>query len=228
MQATLVSNQLAPSKRINIFCKFVLVAFLSINTATAHNSNPSQLVSFTADCSNYFAQIKWTTAEETKGGYFLIERTQDGTHFETIAMLKNSAIEGATTVAHEYNVVDESPLTGISYYRISEVDLADKRVYINTIVYRPCENDEAISAIMEEDKLTVALNSICSESNSCNITIIDNNNNIVMDQAYKVVSGMNCFKIDTKLPAGNYMVNVDYRNHRSFKKEYKIEEPNFK
>lgn len=223
MQAKSLIRQATNSKRITGLYKFIL-AFICLGTSSviANNSKPNQLLTFTADCNNYYAQIKWTTIEETKSGYFIIERTKDGIHFETIAMLKNSAVNGSTNVAHEYNVVDESPLSGISYYRISEVDLADKRMYINTIVYRPCENDESINAIFEETTLTVSLNSICLEANSCNVTITDSQNNIVLDQAYKVVNGMNFFKIDTRLTEGNYTLNVDYRNHKSLKKEFKV------
>lgn len=186
-------------------------------------NKPRYLISFTADCNNYYAQIKWTTAEESKNGYFIIERTKDGVHFETIAMLKNSAINGPSSVAHEYSIVDGSPLNGISYYRISEADSTDKRIYLNTVVYVPCENDETIDAVIEDANVTIALNAVSQEAKSCKITIMDDYKSVVLNQNYKVVNGLNSIKIDTKLTDGVYLLKVNYRDDKSFNKVFKIE-----
>lgn len=204
------------------------LSFLFSSTGIfAHTSpplyKPRYLISFTADCNNYYAQIKWTTAEESKNGYFIIERTKDGLHFETIAMLKNSAINGPTSVAHEYSIVDGSPLNGISYYRISEADSTDKRIYINTVVYVPCENDETIDAVIEDANVTIALNAMSEEAKSCKVTITDDYKSVVLNQSYKVVNGMNSIKIDTKLTDGVYLLRVNYRDDKSFNKVFKIE-----
>lgn len=207
---------------------FVAGLLLSSSLSVIANTNPllnkpSYLISFTADCNNYYAQIKWTTAEESKNGYFIIERTKDGVHFETIAMLKNSAVNGPTSVAHEYSIVDGSPLNGISYYRISEADSTDKRVYINTVVYVPCENDETIDAVIEDTNVTIALNAVSEETKSCKVTILDDYKSVILNQTYKVVTGMNSIKIDTKLTGGIYLLKVNYRDDKSFNKVFKIE-----
>ncbi len=207
----------------------LFVAGLSFISSTAMfanttpSSTPNYLISFTADCNNYYAQIKWTTAEEAKSGYFIIERTKDGVHFETIAMLKNSATNGPTSVAHEYSIVDGSPLNGISYYRISEADSANKRIFINTIVYVPCENDETIDAVIEDTNVTIALNTVSEDAKSCKVTILDDYKSVIHNQTYKVVNGMNSFKIDTKLSNGIYLLKVNYRDDKSFNKVFKIE-----
>lgn len=185
--------------------------------------SPNRFIAFSADCNNYFATIRWTTIEEVKKGNFVVERTQDGIHFETIGTLKNSVTDSPTQVAHEYSIIDESPLTGISYYRISEIDEENKKIEINTIVYRPCENDEAISAIVEDNNITVSVNSICLEANSCNVTITGADNTIVLDQSFKVVNGLNSLKLDTKLEKGTYTMYIDYRKHRSLKKTIVIQ-----
>ena len=214
-------------KMIRLFVAGLLLSS-SLSVIASNNpplNKPSYLISFTADCNNYYAQIKWTTAEETKNGYFIIERTKDGVHFETIAMLKNSAINGPTAVAHEYSIMDGSPLTGISYYRISEADSTDKKVYINTIVYVPCENDETIDAVIEDANVTIALNAVSEETKSCKVTIVDDYKSVVLNQTYKVVNGMNSIKIDTKLTGGVYLLKVNYRNDKSFNKVFKIEAP---
>lgn len=203
------------------------VSMLSTQLCVAENkpnNSPNNLVSFTADCNNYFAQIKWTTASESKKGYFIIERTKDGVHFETITMMQNSVINTPTNETHEYSIKDESPLLGVSYYRISEVDSAEqKKMYINTIVYTPCENDETIDAVLDNSDLTVAINALSDTKEYCNILITNTKNNAVLSQSRKIINGMNSFKIETKLNAGEYNLKVSYRNNKYFSKSFKIE-----
>lgn len=194
----------------------------SLKASNPYNS-PNRFIAFSADCNNYFATIRWTTIEEVKKGNFVVERTQDGIHFETVGVIKNSVTDSPTQVAHEYSIIDESPMTGISYYRISEVDEENKKIEINTIVYRPCENDEAISAMVEDNNITVSVNSICLEANSCNVTITSQDNTIVHDQSFKVVNGLNSVKLDAKLEKGTYTMYIDYRKHRSLKKTIVIQ-----
>ncbi len=126
-------------------------------------------------------------------------------------------------MAHEYSIKDGSPLNGISYYRISESDSTDKKIYINTIVYVPCENDETIDAVIEDTNVTIALNAVSEETKSCKVTIMDDYKSVIINQTYKVVNGMNSFKIDTKLNNGIYLLKVNYRNDKSFNKVFKVE-----
>jgi transcriptional regulator CtsR len=203
------------------------VSMLSTQICVAENQPknfPNNLVSFTADCNSYFAQIKWTTASESKKGYFIIERTKDGVHFETVTMMQNSVINVPITEAHEYSIKDESPLLGVSYYRISEIDSAEKKsIYINTIVYTPCENDETIDAVVDENQVTVSVNALTKDPNFCNISILNENNKAVLNHTKKISVGMNSYKVDANLNAGEYNLKVSYRNNKFFSKTFKIE-----
>lgn len=199
---------------------------LSSNNCFAESTpkeSPNNLISFTADCQSYYAQIRWSTAAETKKGFFIIERTNDGVNFQTITMMQNSVVNGPTTEKHEYSFKDRDPLLGVSYYRISEVDSVDnKKVEISTIVYTPCENDETINAVVEDNQLTVSVNALTEDPRVCNIAIINNDNKAVLNHVKKVTVGMNSYKIETNLNEGLYNLRVGYRDKRFFNKEIKI------
>ena len=217
----------ALSKRV-LYVSLVHFALylLSSNLCVAGSAplkTPTNLISFTADCQSYYAQIKWSTAAETKKGYFIIERTNDGVHFQTITMIQNSVVDAPTNEAHEYSIKDESPLLGISYYRISEVDSAENRkMYINTIVYTPCENDETIDAVVEDNLVTVSVNALTNDPNFCNISIINDKDKAVLNHTKKIAVGMNSYKVDTNLNEGVYNLKVGYRNNKSFSKSFKV------
>lgn len=203
-----------------------LLYLLSSNVCLAESAplnTPNNLISFTADCQSYYAHIKWSTASETKKGYFVIERTNDGVHFQTITMVQNSFENTPTNETHEYSFKDESPLLGVSYYRISEVDsVENKKMYINTIVYTPCENDETIDAVVDENQVTVSVNALTNDPNVCNISIINDHDKAVLSHTKKISVGMNSYKVDTHLQEGLYNLKVSYRNNKSFSKSFKV------
>lgn len=216
------------SKRV-VLVSLVHAAFSVLSTQVClANSNPSStqpnhLISFTADCQSYYAQIKWTTAAESKKGYFLIERTNDGVHYQTVTMIQNSVTDKATSENHEYSFKDESPLLGVSYYRISEVDSVENRkLYINTIVYTPCQNDETINAVVEDNQVTVSVNALTNDPNVCNISIINPENKAILNHTKKVSVGMNSYKVETNLNEGLYNLKVSYRNNKVFNKPFKV------
>ncbi len=204
------------------------LSFLNTNVCLANSPSltirhPNNLISFTADCQSYCAQIRWSTSSENKKGFFMIERTNDGVNFETITMIQNSVVDGPTAEKHEYSFKDTNPFLGISYYRISEVDSVENRkVEISTIVYTPCENDETINAVVEDNQVTVSVNALTEDPRVCNIAIINNDNKAVLSHVKKVTVGMNSYKIETNLNEGLYNLRVGYRDKRSFNKEIKI------
>ena len=64
--------------------------------------------------------LNWTTASETNNHYFTIERSIDGIHFdEKIAFVEGMGNSSNTV---EYSCVDENPVPGHAYYRISQTD----------------------------------------------------------------------------------------------------------
>ncbi|MDO7851761.1 T9SS type A sorting domain-containing protein [Hymenobacter convexus] len=90
---------------------------------------PVALTLFTAtSTARQQVALHWETASEKNSQTFVIERSADGKAFRD-----NRAVEGAgTTQARTtYNVVDEKPLPGTSYYRLRQIDF-DK-----TVMYSP-------------------------------------------------------------------------------------------
>lgn len=68
-------------------------------------------------------KIKWITDTELNNEYFDIQRSFDGYIWETIALKKGM---GTITTQTNYEVIDEKPLIGISYYRLKQVDTNGK------------------------------------------------------------------------------------------------------
>lgn len=63
--------------------------------------------------------LDWVTASEIDNAGFEIQRSLDGLSFETIGWVDGRGTTNETTA---YGWTDESPFTGVSYYRLRQVD----------------------------------------------------------------------------------------------------------
>ncbi len=68
---------------------------------------------------NNTVHLEWTTTNEVNTRNFVIERSADGSDFSAI---NNRTATNGTTGIQNYQDIDPAPLTGVSYYRIKQVD----------------------------------------------------------------------------------------------------------
>lgn len=87
---------------------------------------PVNLLSFTVTQANGSVQLDWTTTQEINNSHFVIERSQDASHFSEIGSVP-AAQPGALT--QEYTFSDPKPLSGFNYYRLLQVDLDGRKEY---------------------------------------------------------------------------------------------------
>jgi hypothetical protein len=89
---------------------------------------PIELLSFTADTKNTAVQINWITASENGNSHFNIERSIDGIDFSSIVKINGA---GNSSQILNYSALDETPLDGLSYYRLKQTDYEGGTSYSN-------------------------------------------------------------------------------------------------
>jgi hypothetical protein len=88
---------------------------------------PTELLSFELFNENDNAvNLSWQTATESSSDYFAIQRSQNGVDWETIA---NADGAGFSNELLSYEYDDRSPLPGVNYYRLKQVDFDGEFVY---------------------------------------------------------------------------------------------------
>lgn len=95
----------------------------NFHVASTDNVNsplPVELVSFAGEVVKNGIQLKWETSSELNNDFFNVERSADGETFSTVGEKIKGA--GTTNQARSYNLVDQSPLYGTSYYRLKQTD----------------------------------------------------------------------------------------------------------
>lgn len=102
-------------------------------------------------------RLTWRTASEVYNDYFLLERSDTGLGFETLAYVAGS---GNSSTTLNYSYVDDSPLKGTSYYRLKQVDYNGKFEYFGPeIVQLMSSNDLHLMYLNEETIEIIGFNS---------------------------------------------------------------------
>ena len=96
---------------------------------------PVSLISFKAQALNNTVPVNWVAITETDFSHYELERSIDGMHFETIAIVfaKNQQ-------RNDYAYTDKHPYTGVNYYRLKLVDNDKKFTYSSVAAVRFDEN----------------------------------------------------------------------------------------
>jgi hypothetical protein len=71
--------------------------------------------------------LQWKADNISEGDYFLVERSRDGSHFETMSA------QTVTDTAQRYQISDNSPLGGTDYYRIKYIGTTGTPVYSKSL-----------------------------------------------------------------------------------------------
>lgn len=92
---------------------------------------PIELINFNADLSAGVVYLNWQTASEVGNDYFWVQRSADGLVWENILWVDGA---GNSTSLISYATEDRSPLLGLSYYRLKQVDENGAHSYSSTKV----------------------------------------------------------------------------------------------
>lgn len=95
---------------------------------------PVDLISFTAECRQEMVEVKWATASEVNCSHFLLERSEDGSNYIYVSRIEGN---GTTSTISQYSMT--LPGTGVSYYRLTQVDY-DGKTESFTPVLSICES----------------------------------------------------------------------------------------
>jgi hypothetical protein len=83
------------------------------------NPLPIALLNFNAVADGGKVLLDWKTASEENNDYFIVERSKDGVDVERIGTIRGA---GNSNEVLAYDMMDYQPYTGVSYYRLTQVD----------------------------------------------------------------------------------------------------------
>jgi uncharacterized repeat protein (TIGR01451 family) len=86
---------------------------------TCPGATPVTFIDFKGKMQNTDAVLDWSTASEHNNAGFIIERSTDGLHFDSIGFVIGN---GTSTLIHNYQFTDANLNSGTYYYQLIQVD----------------------------------------------------------------------------------------------------------
>lgn len=203
---------------INNFTPFTL------GSITNFNPLPVELISFEAvpNYLNKTVELHWRTATELNNDFFIVEKSRNGKDFRPLGSVYSKANEGNSQTMLSYQYTDSEPMSGISYYRLKQVD-KDGSFTFSKIVAVRFEN------LSQEDRLIVFPNP--TEGKSFYIQFLDSEIKegevVVYDVLGKIIhqqtvqnhaTDLVSIEFKEKLPTGTYTVRV-FTNNKLYIKQ---------
>ncbi|MDX1350256.1 MAG: T9SS type A sorting domain-containing protein, partial [Putridiphycobacter sp.] len=165
---------------------------------------------------NNTALIEWKTAPEINNDYFEIEKSSNGSVWESLAIVQGA---GNSSEVLDYQYVDEKPFPGFSYYRLKQIDFDGQLEIFQPVSLSMPELMIAISEFKifpnpTHDILTISL----SYLNNKEIRIYNMSGQLM--SALQISDDQQvAFQIDvSSYPAGTYIVS-DGENSAEFIKK---------
>ena len=87
---------------------------------------PVEMTAFNARNQENTVALDWITASELNNVGFEVQRSQDAQNWETLDFVSGNM---TTTATSYYNWIDRAPLSGLSYYRLKQIDTDGQFAY---------------------------------------------------------------------------------------------------
>jgi len=118
-------------------------SFSPITLGSAFNLNalPIELASFNAEAVGRTVKLTWETASETNNDYFSLLRSKDGANFDELAIVQGV---GTSLTTVDYEIVDERPYQGISYYKLLQTDFDGTEVEVGLVSVQVANSNDEI------------------------------------------------------------------------------------
>nr|MBA3604221.1 T9SS type A sorting domain-containing protein [Parachlamydiaceae bacterium] len=94
--------------------------YITIGTTSGGTPLPIELLSFESVVCNQNVCNTWQTATEKNNELFEVERTANGEDWRVIGKVPGAI---NSFVTKHYECIDKEPLSGLSYYRLKQIDL---------------------------------------------------------------------------------------------------------
>lgn len=162
------------------------------NFMSSSSPLPVTLLDFTASCDNENGiDISWKTSGQEEEGYFILERSEDGTQWTEIQ--KHSLNQTGS-----YSVFDQKRIETALYYRLTLHDLNDTHTSF-PVIMATCSNISLVPSINTypnpgEGSFTLSYISPTT-SEMAMVRMIDYLGNILHEQSFAVHKGENKFNI---------------------------------
>lgn len=212
----LSDDPLSPQNGLN-----VNVAFLAAVNPNQVNDNtssftyttsttvvPIRIVTFNGLKLDNKVELKWQTSSEVNSKYFDVEFSENASQWVSIGTV-NAA--GNTTNPRDYSLVHNSPVNGVNYYRLKQVDADGYFSYSNIVPITFAIKGVSINSVYPNPFVSQLKIDVSSDrADVVNIQLSDNLGRVLKVEKTTLQKGVNKISLDnlSGLAPGIYNVEV--------------------
>lgn len=166
------------------------------------------LIDFNVEKRNDQIDISWVTASEHNNEKFVVERSRDALEWEEVISISGA---GNSSKTIHYEEVDRFPYIGLSYYRLTLVDVSGKMFSYDPAPVYFSEETQMIRMLpnpVSSDHVRLMFNGF--KNKEVSVVLTDINGRICFNKTLTIKSNneTQSFKMDHILPSGIYILTA--------------------
>ncbi|MCH6199239.1 T9SS type A sorting domain-containing protein [Aquiflexum sp. LQ15W] len=177
---------------------------------------PVELLSFTAMITeDDKIKVSWSTAQEKNNAFFTLEKSLDGINWSTIGLIPGA---GDSEVILFYDFIDESPVYGRQFYRLTQTDFDGTSETFRVVGVTIQSKNEKITFKVYPNPSNGLVKILSQNTNmeEAEIMVLDYQGQIVRN--IKGITGRLVEMDLTDLPKGLYLLKIKHNHYWETKK----------
>jgi hypothetical protein len=179
---------------------------------------PVKLVSFAARLQQDEIVVNWSVADEEPGVQYEVQRSTNGSNFETL----QTFTANASVIKRSYQAVDNTVVAGTYYYRL-RITENGRSIFSQVIKVSGGKNKIAMrSFAVDPSRKQVVIKLAASEGKSVQVRVVNSNGALISKNNYTLHTGENRIVLSTNaLSAGIYVAECISDDARVFTKSFR-------
>ena len=184
---------------------------------------PTTLVSFRGQVTDGQGQLFWTSANEVSGLSYSLERSDDGSHFSTIATIAATAVGGAGA---SYQYLDPTPVGAQTYYRINMTAQSFNR-FSNLVLLSSGPLGFQVRSALNPFVDHISVELTAPANGAATFTLLDLYGRVLRRERQAVSQGLNTLTLYGvgNLPPATYALLIQCNNQMTCEKLVKVNKP---
>ena len=165
---------------------------------------PLSFTRFTGNVIDDKAALTWTTVNENNTDFFMVERSADGVHYNSIAQVPGNNKPGT----HSYSYID-TKFTSPGYYRLKEVDLNGDNSFSPVIILKKTTNGFALKLYPSTASTIITYVATINQPAMAMVQVMNAAGQTIDTHFIQLFQGMNEQKLDvSNLSRGQYFFKL--------------------
>ena len=165
---------------------------------------PVELLFFSSRALESSIQLDWATASEENNDFFVLARSSDGVAFSELARIAGN---GTSSERNTYTYLDQNPLIGANYYRLTQVDFNGQSEQFEVLLaFFEAEEEVIVFPNPVTDKVTIQFGSQFSRTTADLVISSLSGKKVWSNQLFLTGSRLELYL--NSIPSGTYLLEM--------------------